>query len=230
MTGCTVPVAAPVAAPPAPANAERPGRAALPGAHRQAELPAPVRLAGAVLQTGAGRSAASPATAAAPPLGRVAGNPPGEEIRCSRLCYSGTAHAPSRSFWAVWSRPPSARWRASWSASPPPPTGPWRSSPGVGAVLSGFEHQDGWGGADRGLVGRRDLRHVAARRPRDRRDARQGLAGQLPAAAGRRDGDLRHAAGGSRRTHRSPAARARGGPIRAAPGDDRRVIHRGLPG
>lgn len=24
---------------------------------------------------------------------------------------------------------------------------------GVGAVLSGFEHQDGWGGADRGLVG-----------------------------------------------------------------------------
>ncbi|MGA2319163.1 MAG: hypothetical protein ABSG95_00275 [Solirubrobacteraceae bacterium] len=24
---------------------------------------------------------------------------------------------------------------------------------GVGAVLAGFEHQDGWGGADRGLVG-----------------------------------------------------------------------------
>ncbi|MGO9488484.1 MAG: hypothetical protein ACLQBB_05595 [Solirubrobacteraceae bacterium] len=24
---------------------------------------------------------------------------------------------------------------------------------GLGAVLSGFEHQDGWGGADRGLVG-----------------------------------------------------------------------------
>ncbi len=24
---------------------------------------------------------------------------------------------------------------------------------GLGAVLAGFEHQDGWGGADRGLVG-----------------------------------------------------------------------------
>jgi hypothetical protein len=24
---------------------------------------------------------------------------------------------------------------------------------GIGAVLAGFEHQDGWGGADRGLVG-----------------------------------------------------------------------------
>src|SRR3984893_11164907 len=24
---------------------------------------------------------------------------------------------------------------------------------GVGGVLAGFEHQDGWGGADRGLVG-----------------------------------------------------------------------------
>ncbi len=28
-----------------------------------------------------------------------------------------------------------------------------RSSPAIGGFLAGFEHQDGWGGADRGLVG-----------------------------------------------------------------------------
>jgi hypothetical protein len=29
----------------------------------------------------------------------------------------------------------------------------WGALAGIGAFLSGFEHQDGWGGADRGLVG-----------------------------------------------------------------------------
>jgi hypothetical protein len=29
----------------------------------------------------------------------------------------------------------------------------WGAIAAIGAVLAGFEHQDGWGGADRGLVG-----------------------------------------------------------------------------
>lgn len=76
----------------------------------------------------------------------------------------------------------------------------------VGAFLSGFEHRDGWGGADRGFFGGLIygiallVAHALAGT-----HAKVSLGG-LPAAAGGPHGDRGHAAGGRRRADRPGAA------------------------
>ncbi len=82
----------------------------------------------------------------------------------------------------------------------------------IATIVGGFEHEDGWGGADRGVAAGLIygiallLAHLIAGT-----HAKVSL-GQLSAAAGRCNRDRRHAAERLRRLDGASAARARAGP------------------